>query len=195
MKSAIIGFVTLFVLVFFFGLAPSIAVAQLEGKKPEVKQPEGKWSGNVKQWGAKMPDYAVEMDLDLSGGGSIGYPGLECGGTLTFIRKEERSFFYRERITYGKEKCIDGGTLRLTPRDDKLDWYWFGGPVSARALLTREITSVYSVSEPQNCLDCTVTFERDNKECAMKFSDLKVRAKCRDDVLTALRKCFAGCKR
>ncbi len=195
MKSAIIGFVTLFVLVCLFGLAPSIAVAQLEGKKPEVKQPEGKWSGNAKQWGAKTPDYAVEMGLDPSGSGSIGYPGLECGGTLTFIRKEDGSFFYRERITYGKEKCIDGGTLRLTPRDDKLEWYWFGGPLSARALLTKEKAPANSVPEPPPCLSCTAAYERDNKECAMKFSDLKVRAKCRDDVLTALRKCFAECKR
>ncbi len=154
----------------------------------------GKWSGTVDQPEGETASYKMVMTLDPSGSGSIDYPDLKCGGTLTYIKTEGVYSFYRERITQGKEKCIDGGTVRLKKHGGKLEWYWYGGPVTARALLTSEKPVVKTGAQPVTCLSCTAVYERDNKACAMNISDLTLRAKCRDGAVNALRKCLAECK-
>lgn len=95
----------------------------------------GSWSGAVTQPGATHPIYGVTMSTDRSGGGWISYPHLKCGGVLSFIESQGRTFSYREHITYGLDQCVDGGTLRLTPRPNGLAWYWSESGITASGIL------------------------------------------------------------
>lgn len=148
----------------------------------------GQWSGTVSQPGSKPPSYSTTMSLDRSGGGSIDYPDLQCGGTLTFIRQEGSTFVYRERIMKGRTKCIDGGTLRLTPRGSLLDWHWSGGGETATATLTGT-----AVPGPMRCVDCTAIFNRDDKACSASGGNLIEIANCQNRALKAYHKCQETC--
>jgi hypothetical protein len=80
------------------------------------------------------------MAMNLYGNvGNINYPSLRCGGNLEFIKTDGTSFWYREHLTFGEDKCIDGGMIqlrRLAPSDDTTwDWRWEGGGVSVRGVI------------------------------------------------------------
>lgn len=178
MKSKTMRYSVLSIFFALFIFAPLAAEAQLSGT----------WSGTVSQPGAKHPTYFTKMSLDRSGGGSIDYPELQCSGTLTFIGKEGPSFVYRERITHGKTKCIDGGTLKVTPRGNLLDWYWSGGGEVASATLTGT-----AVPEQMKCSDCTAIFYRDDRACSASGGNLLEIANCQNRALKALDKCKETC--
>ena len=97
----------------------------------------GTWSGIVTQ-SEPNTTYAVEMEL-YGMLGSINYPSLKCGGKLEFLREEGKIFFYRETLTFGKDRCIDGGTVQISPHplgDSTLwNWRWDGGGVSVRGVI------------------------------------------------------------
>ena len=59
-------------------------------------------------------------------GGSIQYPSLSCGGTLSQVARSATSAQFRESITYGRQKCIDGGTITVRLFRGQLSWTWFG---------------------------------------------------------------------
>ncbi len=76
------------------------------------------------------------MKLRLSGfKGSADYPSLGCGGTLDFLRYEGEASVYREHLTYGKTKCIDGGIVTVEPQESSVLWKWSDGKTSASASL------------------------------------------------------------
>ena len=61
------------------------------------------------------------------GGGSIEYPSLGCGGTLTEISNNGTSAQFREHITHmGKSGCVDGGLITVNLSKGKLAWAWTG---------------------------------------------------------------------
>lgn len=194
MKRVATGFLMLLVMISPLLPAQCIADAREAGAMPDDSRLAGKWSGIVDQPGGEISSYTIVMTLESSGGGTVDYPDLKCGGTLTRIRSEGEYFFYRERIAYGKETCIDGGTMRLKLQDGKLELYWFESATIARALLTAEKQAVRSEAQPVDCLSCTAAYDQENSACAMNISDLKARAKCRDDAVNALRKCLSGCR-
>lgn len=96
----------------------------------------GSWSGNVTQ---NDPPQTYPMEMQLFGNkGNINYPSLGCGGNLQFIRTEGKSFFYSERLTYGKDKCIDGGTIQIGPHPfgpNQWNWTWTGSGVNVRGVV------------------------------------------------------------
>jgi len=57
-------------------------------------------------------------------GGSIQYPSLSCGGSLTRLSSDSTSAQYRETITYGQ--CINGGTITARLFQGRLSWSWTG---------------------------------------------------------------------
>ena len=79
----------------------------------------GHWSGIVAQPDSAAGTYETVIELNDSGSGRSDYPSLKCGGTLTPIETSEDPHAYRETLTYGQTKCIDGGTITLTPTDKK----------------------------------------------------------------------------
>jgi hypothetical protein len=96
----------------------------------------GTWSGSGHQSGGDLPssDYPVVMSI-TQGGGSIDYPSLSCGGSLTELSNSSTSAEFQEHITYGK--CIDGGTITVNLVNGKLAWTWIGSGVNVIAVLER----------------------------------------------------------
>jgi hypothetical protein len=94
----------------------------------------GSWSGEVSQ---SNPPATYPVDLQLYGNvGSIAYPSAGCGGELEFLRTDGTSHWYQERITYGGDKCTDGGVIEMRARDDiTWNWTWTGSGISATAAL------------------------------------------------------------
>jgi hypothetical protein len=86
----------------------------------------GTWtgSGNETRDGAESTSYPVVMRIS-EGGGSIDYPSLGCGGSLTALSASGEEARFREHITYGE--CVDGGTIEVKLSGGKLDWRWSGG--------------------------------------------------------------------
>ena len=87
----------------------------------------GTWRGQVLQ---PDPDgrtevYPVRMTINDSGG-TIDYPTLSCGGTLTRLRAIGDVVEYREKLTYGVDRCIDNGTVGVRIKGRLLLWHWTG---------------------------------------------------------------------
>jgi hypothetical protein len=63
-------------------------------------------------------------------------PSLECGGTLTFERVDGSTRFYRERIEYGRDRCLDDGLVKVEPQGASMRWEWTGSGITATAVLS-----------------------------------------------------------
>jgi hypothetical protein len=102
----------------------------------------GTWRGTGHQSpaGTAGADWTIAMTIGDSGG-SIQYPSLSCGGSLTQISRDALSAQYRETITFGKNACIDRGTITVRYFNGNLSWTWIGQSggkqYNAIAVLTR----------------------------------------------------------
>lgn len=88
----------------------------------------GRWSGEVVEQRSSAR-YPVTMNLNALAvaqfAGSIEYPTLNCGGTLTFLRGSGGEFVFREHIRE-TNRCVDGGTIVTSlTADDVLKWDWY----------------------------------------------------------------------
>lgn len=97
----------------------------------------GSWEGKVTQ---DNPSSTYPMEMNLYGEkGNINYPSLSCGGNLEFVRTDGKSYWYREHLTYGKDKCIDGGMIQMHRHalgdDTYWDWRWDGGGATVRGVI------------------------------------------------------------
>jgi len=96
----------------------------------------GTLQGSVTQ-DAPRSTYEVEMELH-GNRGSVNYPSLGCGGRLKFVRSDGKAYWYRETITAGKEKCINGGSTRMSrhpTEKNAWNWRWQGSGVTVRGVL------------------------------------------------------------
>ncbi|WP_095086861.1 hypothetical protein [Mesorhizobium sophorae] len=98
-------------------------------------------SGHQSPAGATGADWSIAMTIN-DGGASIDYPSLGCGGSLSQTSRDETSAQYHESITYGQDKCIDGGNITVRFFKGNLSWTWTGQaegqPYNAVAVLTRQ---------------------------------------------------------
>jgi hypothetical protein len=87
----------------------------------------GVWRGTGHQTpaGDSGADWTIAMTINASGS-SIDYPSLHCGGTLTQLSRTDTSAEFREHITYGQNRCVDGGTIMVKYQKNQLAWSWFG---------------------------------------------------------------------
>lgn len=115
----------------------------------------GSWTGEGQQWNggdrSQTPDevWGLRVTLaDAAGGGYAGtveYTDQQCGGTLEYVGPNSDAgaqpgdVVFLERITYGTERCIDGGTVLLRPSGRDLIYAWAisGRPTVAAARLER----------------------------------------------------------
>lgn len=110
----------------------------------------GQWTGRVTQYGPghETLRYAVQMKVTGSTvgevAGTIRYPSLSCGGDLQLSSAQGARFVYRERITYGRKECFDGGTIFATVSGDSMSWRWVARGSEVLGVLSRS-----STSEPQ----------------------------------------------
>ena len=97
----------------------------------------GQWCGEGEQTGPGAYRSRWSAVLTLKGPtGRMDYPSLECGGTLTFEHARDAVHFYRERIDYGRELCLDGGLIGIELLGASVRWEWNGAGATATALLT-----------------------------------------------------------
>lgn len=84
----------------------------------------GSWSGEVSRQNSAA-SYAVEMQL-YGNGGNTAYPSLGCGGRLELLRTDRTGYWYQEHLSYGANKCTDGGIIemRADPSADRSSWNW-----------------------------------------------------------------------
>jgi hypothetical protein len=96
----------------------------------------GTWSGSGHQsgGGGESLDYPVVMRI-AQGGGSVDYPSLSCGGSLTELTNSGTSAQFQEHITY--VNCVDGGTITVNLVNGRLAWTWMGSGLNVIAVLER----------------------------------------------------------
>ncbi|TPM38291.1 hypothetical protein [Mesorhizobium sp. B2-3-4] len=103
----------------------------------------GTWTGNGHQspQGDAGADWSITMTIG-DGSASIDYPSLGCGGSLSQTSRDDMSAEFHESITYGQDKCIDGGDITVRFYKGNLSWTWVGQadgqPYNAIAVLTRQ---------------------------------------------------------
>ena len=100
----------------------------------------GSWEGT----GYQM-DTATTWTMNFRAQGkrfSIEYPSLNCRGTWKLISGNSRRAIFRERITTGREACVDKGLVVIERLNGKQIAYRFSyagtTQVSASAILNRK---------------------------------------------------------
>ncbi len=121
------------------GQASTVKAALEElGTSPSSRFLTGKWHGTVAQDKPVVHTFLVMMELQGASGGTIDYPTFTCGGSLEFRGFEGSTLSYTEHITYGKDNCVDGGTLKVTLQGNSLGWDWSGEGITATGTLLGE---------------------------------------------------------
>ncbi|HKP74005.1 MAG TPA: hypothetical protein VJT67_00620 [Longimicrobiaceae bacterium] len=115
------------------------ALAALAAASPPAGQAYvGTWTGTVTRPGAETGTWPVAMELGPLVG-SIRFPTLRCGGSLTRIRAGSSPVF-SELLEYGRERCVTGLRVRVSAvTATTLLWEEInaGGEVRAYGTLTR----------------------------------------------------------
>ncbi|KAB7886193.1 hypothetical protein [Poseidonibacter ostreae] len=99
---------------------------------------QGTWTGNAKQFNNNT-EWSVKVNI-VDGKYTISYPSLNCGGVLTLLKSTKTQVTFREKITYGKLKCVDNGiaTIKLTSSNtSEYKWYYNNGKHGASGFLEK----------------------------------------------------------
>jgi len=100
---------------------------------------EGTWTGI----GQQSNSTSWTIRLTVSGNSyKIEYPSLSCGGHWSLTRQAQFTASFIEHITYGRDKCIDGGEVTVgcsrgcagTAKPEML-YHWTGSGQAANARL------------------------------------------------------------
>ena len=124
-------------------LALPAAVSAQDNQAPNIAYLlSGTWNGSGHQQGTQS-NWSIRLNVTVDNDNAqfkISYPSLKCGGSWTLQREFERSATFIEHITFGTDKCIDGGTVTvaLGATGNTLAYQWIGGGDSATGQLTRE---------------------------------------------------------
>jgi hypothetical protein len=114
----------------------TLALCLLIAGSTEAQTLSGSWCGVGEQTNPDGSKSHWTARMHLAGQhGRMDYPSLDCGGTLTFVRAEGLIHFYRERITYGRDRCVDGGLVAVEPVEASVRWNWKGSGIRASAVL------------------------------------------------------------
>ncbi|GEM_PF-5286176 len=100
----------------------------------------GEWKGNATQPNAETTTWNVVMRLGKESQ-TIAFPSLGCGGTINYVRKEGNSFIFSETLTYGRDKCMLGLSIRfMLLNNTTMNWEEIDskGTIIAYGTLTRE---------------------------------------------------------
>lgn len=137
-------------------LLPLVVFAFFEGRACLAEDSIlGGWSGTVSQSGSGS--YEVAMTMDSAGGGSIEYPSLACGGSLSG-GGSGGVYQYRESITYGGVTpegggCINGGSIRMVLQGDAIFWEWKGSYEAEDYYVSGKLYRS-ATAQAKNCAEC-----------------------------------------
>ena len=122
-----------------FVFAPVVAVAASHAlaADPLVGVWEGRGTQNPP---GRDPSWSIVMTINAKDG-AIQYPSLSCGGTLTQLARDGNSAQFRETITYGRDRCIDGGTITVSVANGSLSWTWRGVSGGTQYDASAEVTA------------------------------------------------------
>ena len=100
----------------------------------------GVWEGEGAQWNdgdrSHEPDVRWPLEIAVTPAASgeptatIDYPSFPCGGTLEYVGPSREpdalpgDMVFLERITYGGDACVSGGTVLLRPDARGLVYAW-----------------------------------------------------------------------
>ncbi len=107
---------------------------------------QGVWKGMIVELDTTDANEFYRIEITLSGGeigdiaGSVGYPSLQCGGDLILRKVTDVEVNLIEDITYGEDKCIDGGRIAIKLVGDRtLQFQWRDeqGQLIAKSTLRR----------------------------------------------------------
>ncbi|MEA2895834.1 MAG: hypothetical protein QOJ84_1449 [Bradyrhizobium sp.] len=104
---------------------------------PELGGLCGTWHGDVAQ---QNPPASYPVAMQLYGlGGNTTYPAAGCGGRLEFLRSDGAAYQYREHVTYGGDKCSDGGIIEMrhdpSGNPNAWSWTWTGASTPVTGVL------------------------------------------------------------
>jgi hypothetical protein len=109
----------------------------------------GTWTGTGSQTGTSSHwtiQLAVQRQADGALAFKIDYPSLNCGGYWTLIGDGPANASLTEHITYGRQTCVDLGTITVTPKPangvQQMSFVWTGTQPNGKsdyadAVLTR----------------------------------------------------------
>ena len=131
------------------GFALLVITALFASWLPQVRAEEaivGTWKGTVDQ--VDSASYPTVMKITSATGGTIDYPTLNCGGTVSGSGAGARYKFI-ERIKQGGTNCIDAGTIRIVlTGPNTMKWEWTGFGYRATATLRRDRPAVAQAAQP-----------------------------------------------
>lgn len=131
---------------------------------------EGSCSGTATQ---NEPNISFDVSMQLNGkSGSIEYPTLGCSGSLSFIKTEGSTYWYREHITYGTDKCIDGGIIQIILIGNSISWYWYEGDATASGTLYGDVIPL------QDIFEITIERESSTDQCTMGYMSVNGEIFC-----------------
>lgn len=99
----------------------------------------GRWIGTGVQSDGQRWQLVVTFKSTVTGVcATAEYPGVGCSAEWTCYGLEEGGHIRAtERLTRGKDKCIDGGEMLMDFQGDELEWSWRKDGQSAEATLRK----------------------------------------------------------
>ncbi len=76
----------------------------------------GVWSGFIMRSGSSSSDVVIK--ITSSGEATINYIASNCGGELIIQKKEPTQVRFRQKLSYGEQRCTDGLFVELKKIDD-----------------------------------------------------------------------------
>lgn len=110
-----------------------------ECSKVCLKWIDGEWNGTGNQANTKS-SWSIRLIVkSLVQSYIIQYPSLKCGGHWTQTSLTPTSATFTEQITYGVDKCVNGGSVTLRKLSaTQAQFDYAGGDATASGTLTRK---------------------------------------------------------
>jgi hypothetical protein len=104
----------------------------------------GVWQGSGTQYPpGRDPAWTIVMTINARDG-TIEYPSLSCGGILAELARDATSAQFRETITHGQDRCIDGGTITVNLVAGNLTWSYTGSAHGTQFTASAKVTGTLS---------------------------------------------------
>lgn len=118
--------------------AASTLSAAAQGSRTTIV---GSWTGTAHENASNGRSDAYPVNITITrDGGSVSYPHLECGGSLSRMGGGDKTAEFIEHITYGQKNCLNGGRVSVSLSNGNLSWRWTGADQGARVVATATLT-------------------------------------------------------